>query len=256
MSTRAKLIAARVSMLALADQLQNISRACKTAGISRSHFYEIKAAFEQYGREGSHPRLVGGPGCRTRPRRSASASTGRSRRNSSAWPIGRPCTSRCSSYRTIWTTSCASTTRSGATRVSHPRADPVADVPGWAHGDRATLGSVRESSASEPPALSGDLQRCTCDKVDFAVSTRGISFLLQRAGLVRPWIADRHISPRWRHPTRSSSLRYYRPFCTIAVDLDQLVYGPVWSAPMRLRQGLSAGRQERRCWTRSLESFL
>jgi len=55
MSTREKLIQARVSMLALADQLQNISRACKTAGISRSHFYEIKAAFEQYGREGLAP---------------------------------------------------------------------------------------------------------------------------------------------------------------------------------------------------------
>ena len=42
MSTREKLIAARISMLALADELQNISRACKVAGISRTHFYEIK----------------------------------------------------------------------------------------------------------------------------------------------------------------------------------------------------------------------
>jgi hypothetical protein len=36
MSTREKLIQARVSMLALADELQNISRACKIAGIARS----------------------------------------------------------------------------------------------------------------------------------------------------------------------------------------------------------------------------
>jgi hypothetical protein len=46
MSTREKLIHARISMLALADELQSISRACKVAGISWSHFYEIKHAFE------------------------------------------------------------------------------------------------------------------------------------------------------------------------------------------------------------------
>jgi transposase InsO family protein len=55
MSTREKLIAARISMLALADELQNISRACKVAGISRTHFYEIKEAFERYGRDGLAP---------------------------------------------------------------------------------------------------------------------------------------------------------------------------------------------------------
>ncbi len=55
MSTREKLIEARISMLALADELQNISRACKVAGISRSHFYEIKEAFEKYGRDGLAP---------------------------------------------------------------------------------------------------------------------------------------------------------------------------------------------------------
>jgi len=55
MNTREKLISARVSMLALADQLQNVSRACQVAGISRSHFYEIKDAFERYGRDGLAP---------------------------------------------------------------------------------------------------------------------------------------------------------------------------------------------------------
>jgi len=49
-------------MLSFADELQNISRACKVAGISRSHFYEVKGAFEQYGREGLAPRA------RRRPR--------------------------------------------------------------------------------------------------------------------------------------------------------------------------------------------
>src|SRR5690349_18647914 len=62
-STREKLIKARMGMLALAEELQNISLACKRAGIRRSHFYEIKGAFEKYGPEGlapetkRHPRM-------------------------------------------------------------------------------------------------------------------------------------------------------------------------------------------------------
>jgi hypothetical protein len=55
MSTKEKLIKARVGMLALAEELKNISLACKRAGISRSHFYEIKEAFEKYGPEGLVP---------------------------------------------------------------------------------------------------------------------------------------------------------------------------------------------------------
>lgn len=56
MDTREKLIAARVGMLALADELKNISRACQVAGISRTHFYDIKDAFERYGRDGLAPK--------------------------------------------------------------------------------------------------------------------------------------------------------------------------------------------------------
>jgi len=37
MDTREKLIDARIGMLALADELRNISRACQLAGISRTH---------------------------------------------------------------------------------------------------------------------------------------------------------------------------------------------------------------------------
>ncbi len=55
MSTREKLIKARLGMLALAEELQNISLACRRAGISRSHFYEIREAFEKYGAEGLAP---------------------------------------------------------------------------------------------------------------------------------------------------------------------------------------------------------
>ncbi len=55
MSIRGKLIKARLGMLALTEELQNISLACRRAGISRSHFYEIKEAFEKYGAEGLAP---------------------------------------------------------------------------------------------------------------------------------------------------------------------------------------------------------
>jgi len=61
MSTREKLIEAPISMLALADELQSISRACKVAGISRSNFYEIKDAFEKYGRDGLAPQPLRRP---------------------------------------------------------------------------------------------------------------------------------------------------------------------------------------------------
>lgn len=50
MSTREKLVKARMGMLALAEELQNVSLACKQAGIGRSHFYEIKDAFEKSGK--------------------------------------------------------------------------------------------------------------------------------------------------------------------------------------------------------------
>ncbi len=52
MSTREKLIKARLGMLGLAEELQNISLACRRAGISCSHYYEIKEAFEKFGAEG------------------------------------------------------------------------------------------------------------------------------------------------------------------------------------------------------------
>jgi transposase InsO family protein len=55
MDTREKLIKARLGLLALAEQLQSVKQACKVAGISRSHYYEIKAAYEKYGAEGLVP---------------------------------------------------------------------------------------------------------------------------------------------------------------------------------------------------------
>lgn len=47
-----RLIDAKVSLLQLAKELGNIQKACKAAGIARSSFYEIKKAYEQFGRDG------------------------------------------------------------------------------------------------------------------------------------------------------------------------------------------------------------
>ena len=83
MSTREKLIKARLGMLALAEELQNITLACKRAGISRSHFYEIKDASSGSVPRAWRRRRVGDRGCRTRhrPRWSrASANCGASQR--------------------------------------------------------------------------------------------------------------------------------------------------------------------------------
>ncbi|MGH7231352.1 MAG: helix-turn-helix domain-containing protein [Nitrospiraceae bacterium] len=57
MSTREQLIKARLGMLALAIELKNIAKACKLAGVSRSHFYEIKKAYKTFGKDGLAPRV-------------------------------------------------------------------------------------------------------------------------------------------------------------------------------------------------------
>jgi len=51
-----RLIDAKISILQLAEKLESISEACKVAGIARSSFYEIKKAYEQFGRDGLVPR--------------------------------------------------------------------------------------------------------------------------------------------------------------------------------------------------------
>lgn len=55
MSTTEKLFKARMGMLALAEQLNNVSAACRRAGISRSDHYEIKEAFEKLDAQGLAP---------------------------------------------------------------------------------------------------------------------------------------------------------------------------------------------------------
>lgn len=63
MSTRETLIKARLGMVALAEELQNIRLACRRAGISRSHYHEIEEAIETFGTEGRAPRRFGPRGC-------------------------------------------------------------------------------------------------------------------------------------------------------------------------------------------------
>jgi transposase len=47
-----RLIDAKISLLQLARELGNIQKACKVAGLARSSFYDIKRAYEQFGRNG------------------------------------------------------------------------------------------------------------------------------------------------------------------------------------------------------------
>jgi transposase len=56
MTIRDQLIRARFAILAMAGELNNIAKACKIAGVSRSQFYGMKKAYELNGKEGLAPR--------------------------------------------------------------------------------------------------------------------------------------------------------------------------------------------------------
>jgi hypothetical protein len=57
MTPREELVRAKVGFLAMAAELNNITKACKLAGVSRSQFYAMKKAYELYGRDGLTPRV-------------------------------------------------------------------------------------------------------------------------------------------------------------------------------------------------------
>lgn len=57
MTDREQLIKARLAILTMAAELNNVVRVCKLAGVSRSHFYAMKKAYETQGREGLAPRV-------------------------------------------------------------------------------------------------------------------------------------------------------------------------------------------------------
>jgi Helix-turn-helix domain len=87
MTTDKKLARRKLSLLELARDLGNISKAYRELGYSRQQFYEIRRNFQTYGAEGLLDRL---PGART--------PTGwrqRSRRRSSIMPWRTLATARC-----------------------------------------------------------------------------------------------------------------------------------------------------------------
>jgi transposase InsO family protein len=52
MTVENKLISKKLSLLELADFIENVSQACKVMGVSRQHFYDIKKAYTENGLEG------------------------------------------------------------------------------------------------------------------------------------------------------------------------------------------------------------
>lgn len=49
MTTRKKVARRKLSLLELAGELGNVSRACQVMGYSRQQFYEIRRNFQTYG---------------------------------------------------------------------------------------------------------------------------------------------------------------------------------------------------------------
>lgn len=62
MTTREKIARSKKSLLELAIDLGNVSRACRIMGYSRQQFYEIRRNFQMYGAEGLLDRLPGPKG--------------------------------------------------------------------------------------------------------------------------------------------------------------------------------------------------
>ncbi len=52
MTVQERIIKNKMSLLKLAEYLQNVSEACKIHGVSRQYFYDIKKAYEEKGLEG------------------------------------------------------------------------------------------------------------------------------------------------------------------------------------------------------------
>lgn len=62
MTTKDKIARRKLSLLELAGELANVSRACKVMGYSRQQFYEIRRNFQTYGADGLIDRLPGARG--------------------------------------------------------------------------------------------------------------------------------------------------------------------------------------------------
>src|SRR5437016_8867135 len=62
MTAKDKIARRKLSLLELASDLANVSRACKVMGYSRQQFYEIRRNFQTYGADGLIDRLPGAKG--------------------------------------------------------------------------------------------------------------------------------------------------------------------------------------------------
>ena len=62
MTAREKVARRKLSLLELANDLSNVSRACKVSGYSRQQFYEIRRNFETHGADGLIERMPGAKG--------------------------------------------------------------------------------------------------------------------------------------------------------------------------------------------------
>lgn len=62
MTTKNKVARRKLSLLELASELSNVSRACQIMGYSRQQFYEIRRNFQTYGSQGLLDRLPGSKG--------------------------------------------------------------------------------------------------------------------------------------------------------------------------------------------------
>ena len=52
MTTKHKVARRKLSLLDLASELNNVSKACQVMGYSRQQFYEIRRNFQTYGAQG------------------------------------------------------------------------------------------------------------------------------------------------------------------------------------------------------------
>jgi hypothetical protein len=62
MTTKDKVARRKLSLLEIAAELSNVSRACKMMGYSRQQFYAIRRNFQTYGADGLIDRLPGAKG--------------------------------------------------------------------------------------------------------------------------------------------------------------------------------------------------
>ena len=62
MTTKRKVARRKLSLLELAAEMNNVSKACQIMGYSRQQFYEIRRNYQTYGAQGLIDRLPGPKG--------------------------------------------------------------------------------------------------------------------------------------------------------------------------------------------------